>query len=134
MTQNWKLAYISSITDDSDVAFENILRTSRTNNLRSGLSGLIMRDRSSYFQYLEGPHDALGQCMLRIAGDARHSQVTLLLSVPTDILLFDSWTLAEAALPKRKRSLSAFARMLLDAKLLDRLTLIEQTCMDATSK
>jgi hypothetical protein len=131
MSKRWKIAYISTIADHSESSFADILAQSRSNNRRAGITGVLLRDSHSYFQYLEGQIETLGACMLRIAGDGRHSRVTQLLSVPTDTVLFDGWALAEAQLPKRRQSLAAFAKLLEESSVVERIGLVEKVCMDA---
>ncbi len=131
MVENWQLAYSSVIVDRTDVAFQSILERSRLNNKWAGVSGVLLRDKTSYFQYLEGPRGAVAECMLKIARDPRHTQVTFMLSRPTQVLLFDGWSLSQARLPNRKKSIAPFAKMLLKNDEADRAALIEQTCMEA---
>lgn len=134
MVKKWKIAYISSIVCQSDEAFEEILQKSRVNNARSDITGVLLRDAKSYFQYLEGPKFEIGECILRIAADHRHEAMTILMSMPAQVVFFDGWTLAEAQLPKRRKSFSSFARLLLKSEVNERIALIEKACMEAVPK
>ncbi|PUB16444.1 FAD-dependent sensor of blue light [Yoonia sediminilitoris] len=127
----WKYAYFSDVADHSDDVFREILRSSRKNNQRSGVSGILVRDKNTYFQYLEGDKEALADCVLRISGDSRHNNMTVIFSAQTAALFFDGWSLAEAKLPQRKQNLSAFKRLLLGLPMEDRIAMVDEVCLEA---
>ncbi len=55
----------------SDLAM--LLRTSRRNNARSGLTGLLVYSRGSFLQVLEGMETSVDRTFARIVADPRHS-------------------------------------------------------------
>lgn len=131
MSTFWKYAYFSDITVPSDHVFSRILETSRKNNRTAGVTGILVRDGKTYFQYLEGQKEPVADCVLRISGDNRHNNMTIVLSVSTDALFFDGWSLAEAKLPQRKHNLLAFKRLLLGLPMQERLSIIDEVCLGA---
>ena len=50
-----------------------LLRTSRSNNERSGLTGLLVYSRGSFLQVLEGRESSVDATFERILTDPRHS-------------------------------------------------------------
>lgn len=127
----WKYAYFSHIVVRSDEDFHDILDTSRQNNLKNGVTGILVRDKKMYFQYLEGRKKAVAECLLRIAGDSRHNEITSVVSANTQALLFDGWSLADAKLPQRKQNLSAFKRLLISMPMDDRIAIVDEVCLGA---
>lgn len=70
-----QLIYISTARslgalDQSQV--DQILETSRRNNSRDGLSGLLVIGGRRFLQLLEGPSEALARTYARIRADERH--------------------------------------------------------------
>jgi hypothetical protein len=57
---------------------EQILRTSRTNNARVGVTGALMFGAREFLQCLEGSREAVNQTYARILRDPRHADVVIL--------------------------------------------------------
>ena len=53
-----------------------IVKAARQFNASQGLSGLLVFDGMRFFQYLEGPADALQALIERLQQDPRHTQFT----------------------------------------------------------
>jgi len=51
---------------------ENILSVSRRNNLRDGITGLLIYHEGSFLQVLEGPDAKIEASFERISSDPRH--------------------------------------------------------------
>lgn len=69
-----QLVYISTSRSDppATAELESILATSRRNNARDGLSGLLVVGGRRFLQVLEGPSEALAIAYDRIKRDPRH--------------------------------------------------------------
>ena len=68
-----QLVYISTSRRELTQAdVEEILTISRQNNVRDGLSGLLIIGGQRFLQVLEGPHSLLAAAYQRIASDKRH--------------------------------------------------------------
>ncbi|CAN5903367.1 hypothetical protein BH11GEM2_BH11GEM2_40640 [soil metagenome] len=88
-------AYASSAT----VAFPpedlvELLRVSRANNERDGVTGLLLYRGGNFLQALEGPAEAVQRTVERIARDARHHSITVLLEIEAEERLFGDWNMA----------------------------------------
>ena len=100
------MAHISGISDYTDNAPEDILNISRINYRQTGLTPVLMRDNASWVQLPEDPPGAPDHSGFEVARDSRRKQFTMLLSVPGDILLWDSKGPATARLRRRKCDLN----------------------------
>lgn len=89
------LAYVSRMLCQPD-AVQDILRVSRANNGRDGLTGFLIHDRRQFFQVIEGEPARVGAALLRIADDSRHRDVRLLAARTVDFRLFSDWSLKSA--------------------------------------
>lgn len=78
------------VTDDELSA---LLMTSRANNARDGLTGMLLYRSGRFIQLLEGEDDAVQARMTRIAGDPRHDQVMTLIKEPISERHFPDWTM-----------------------------------------
>ena len=88
----WRLAYISQSTQP-DADLQDIVTSSRQNNKRDGITGMLLAERSRFLQILEGETRKIAACLLRISGDPRHSGLRILASTPTSHLHFVGWSL-----------------------------------------
>jgi hypothetical protein len=79
----------------SDIA--SLLEKARENNLRSGLTGMLLYTEGSFFQVLEGEADVVDALYAKILVDARHVQVTKVVSEPITKRVFDSWSMGYSA-------------------------------------
>ena len=77
------LVYVSSASGPvSDAELLEILRTSRRNNERLGVTGMLLYKGTCFIQALEGPEAAVMGLFERIRRDPRHRQVTTLIKRP----------------------------------------------------
>lgn len=74
----------------------DLLRVSRANNARDGLSGLLLYRDGRFMQALEGPRAAVLDLYARVARDPRHAEVTTLIKFRTPDRAFDGWTMGFA--------------------------------------
>ena len=88
-----QLVYISTTRGSIDVAA--ILRTSRRNNARDGITGLLYHDGRRFLQALEGEQDRVEVAFGRIAQDPRHRAVVVLSRRQVETREFGPWAMAE---------------------------------------
>lgn len=89
-----RILYISSARAPlSDLEIERVLTTSRRNNRRADITGLLVVGGRRFLQVLEGPEDAVRTTFARISEDTRHyAIVELSNSVITD-RSFSRWAM-----------------------------------------
>ena len=88
-----QLVYISTAPRDLDVA--EILRTSRRNNGRDGITGLLYHDGRRFLQALEGDQARVEATFERISLDPRHRAVVVLSRRLIEDREFGPWEMAE---------------------------------------
>jgi len=88
------IAYRSlAVSIPSDTALQQLLSVAQFRNKQAGLTGVLIYDRGAYFQWLEGPAEALERIWASILADPRHHQVTLLRHEPISARVFRGWDL-----------------------------------------
>lgn len=70
-----------------------LLRQSRANNARDGLTGLLMHRDGRFLQLIEGPDGAVERRMAAIESDDRHGGVRVLLEDEVEQRRFPDWTM-----------------------------------------
>ena len=78
----------------------DILITSRVNNLRDDICGLLVAGGNRYLQVIEGPRRQMEALYANIRADDRHLAVTTLVQRPTTARCFAGWAMAFAASPR----------------------------------
>tara|TARA_A100001011_G_C14127421_1_gene763943 strand:+ start:243 stop:704 length:462 start_codon:yes stop_codon:yes gene_type:complete len=91
------LIYFSKPTVFDWETIKNILETSRVNNDKTGLTGSLIYRSDLYFQFLEGPPDAVDDTYKKIKMDTRHSEIQKIHEDMTGRRLFASWAMREDA-------------------------------------
>jgi hypothetical protein len=95
-----QVVYIStSRAADASAELPRILNTSRANNGRDGITGLLFFDGKRFLQALEGDEEKVGAAMARIKDDARHSGVVVLSKRTVEQREFGDWTMASRGMP-----------------------------------
>ncbi|WP_207485923.1 BLUF domain-containing protein [Arenibaculum pallidiluteum] len=91
------LVYVSAATrpmgEDDLLA---LLRQSRRNNERTGVTGLLLYMEGRFMQALEGEQDTVLALYRRIAMDARHRGVTTLIKFAIPARSFPDWSMGFA--------------------------------------
>jgi hypothetical protein len=91
----FQLVYISTarqpITAD---LLDQILHASRRNNVRDGVTGLLLAGGRRFLQALEGPDQAVLDSYARIKADPRHHALVLLTCRAVDERGFGDWSMA----------------------------------------
>lgn len=71
----------------------DLLRQSRENNERAGLTGMLLFKDGRFMQVLEGAEEDVRERYRVIAADPRHSDVTMLLDETMEGRRFPQWTM-----------------------------------------
>ncbi|MEO6525555.1 MAG: BLUF domain-containing protein [Gemmatimonadaceae bacterium] len=90
--------FLAAYVSDARLAFSKqelleLLASSRANNARSGLSGLLLHAGGNFLQALEGPEDAVRQTLARIERDSRHHHMQVLFVDHIPARLFGDWSM-----------------------------------------
>jgi Sensors of blue-light using FAD len=99
MTQLTRLVYVSrsasAMPKNSRTTVEpaagKILMQARANNRISGLTGVLCFGDGYFFQCLEGEGNAIDELVLKLKGDARHCDLTVLSRKPIETRSFERW-------------------------------------------
>ncbi len=90
----YHLVYISRATRPlAQEALLELLRVSQTNNTRMDLTGILLYAHERFFQVLEGPRDVVKATAARIALDARHTGMLVLLEEPIRAREYAQWAM-----------------------------------------
>ncbi len=86
--------YSTACNEPSDGELLKILETSRINNKRSDITGLLLYGGGVFFQVLEGAKSEVQDCYARIEHDNRHHSLLLLVERDVAARNFDQWAMA----------------------------------------
>ncbi|WP_138518798.1 BLUF domain-containing protein [Limnobacter alexandrii] len=99
-------------------AFEHLCEQAATINSKLGIEGLLLCNGVEFMQCLEGPKEAVVQVYRKIVQDRRHSDIRLLVSEPTNDLMFKKWSMMGLVTrPQDSLSAESIAYTLLDHRL-----------------
>ncbi|KQM16390.1 hypothetical protein ASF83_11205 [Plantibacter sp. Leaf171] len=88
------LVYASTATQPfSDEDLTALLATSRENNARSGLTGMLVHRDGRFLQVLEGPEAAVRGLMDTLSADPRHTGIRVMFEEPIRERQFADWTM-----------------------------------------
>jgi hypothetical protein len=112
-TQLLSIVYLSTAAaplDTDDLA--KLLDSSRTNNMLTHLTGMLLYREGRFLQVLEGPEVFVRGRMAVIAADPRHTGVQVLLEETIGERRFPRWTMRhEDVSPETSREIPGFRRM-----------------------
>jgi hypothetical protein len=75
----YSLAYCSRASAGVDkLEVERIVATAQRHNARHHVTGMLVFGAGLFFQWLEGPRDAVRQLMARLQADSRHHGIVVL--------------------------------------------------------
>jgi hypothetical protein len=75
----FQVAYCSRAAPGVDTAaVDRLVAAAREHNLGLGITGLLVFGGGIFFQWIEGPRDAVARLMARIQDDVRHESLVLL--------------------------------------------------------
>ncbi len=113
------LVYVSSGRQLSSEEIVEILRVSRANNQRDGITGLLAYKDGNFLQVLEGPEEVINNIVQRIERDSRHSGMIVLSKKPVKERLFGDWSMAFRDLKDMSPEEASAYSPLLEGALLD---------------
>ncbi len=93
----------------SEEDLEELLSDARERNRRLGVTGMLVHEGERFYQWLEGPREALNALWTSISRDARHEDVELLGEGVTPARLFSDWDLRFVEREAREASPTAAA-------------------------
>jgi Sensors of blue-light using FAD len=85
------ISYASRPMREDDLL--DILNTSRVNNKKYGITGMLVYLREKFIQVLEGEYEAVNKVYNEIKADLRHRKVTTVLEGNTEQRLFKDWSM-----------------------------------------
>ena len=93
----FRVAYVSrNIGEMDEAGLHELLRKSRHNNVRRGVTGALLFSPECFAQVLEGPIAEVETLFERIQCDSRHSDVVILMSERGVPRQFGEWAMAYA--------------------------------------
>jgi hypothetical protein len=88
------LIYASSAVGTPDaVALARVLGESRRNNVRVGVTGMLLYTEGTFFQVLEGPAVSVDATFATIAADARHTRAVIIIRERIARRAFGEWSM-----------------------------------------
>lgn len=100
----------------------DILTAAHRNNLRDGITGLLIHHNNLFFQVLEGPTEAVKECYSRIAKDRLHTNLAILWEGEVDARNYPRWAMGLAnpdqITPPIKDALHSLAKLKKDNETL----------------
>jgi hypothetical protein len=86
--------YVSRMSADYPLTeIVRAISSSRRNNNRNNISGILYFDGEFFCQYLEGETSAIHALLVKIVADNRHYEMQVLIDRPTAARIFRSWHL-----------------------------------------
>lgn len=75
----FQVTYCSrAVPEVDDAAVDRLVAAAREHNRRFGITGLLVFGGGIFFQWLEGPREAVARLMAKIRDDTRHESVVML--------------------------------------------------------
>ena len=94
----------------SDADLEAILRASRANNGKAGITGMLLWADGAFIQVLEGASTAVAALVDRIRRDDRHRNVMMIVEEEVANRVFGAWEMGFKKLdPQRRDDQALFA-------------------------
>lgn len=89
-----QLVYVSSaVRLFTDQELAELLRVSRSNNERGGITGMLLYAGGNFIQAIEGPPDTVAALETRIGLDDRHRGIITLIDGPVEERSFPEWSM-----------------------------------------
>lgn len=93
-----QMIYASRVCESaSSDDFTEILQTSRKNNQRVGIGGVLLYDERYFFQGVEGERSDVNNLLNRLVKDTRHTDFHLLSFKSLSHRLFSRWCMASSS-------------------------------------
>ena len=91
------ILYVSEVSEScGDKETADILRTSRTNNARNAVTGMLVRKNRQFLQYIEGPAQDIEELYNKIERDTRHNSVKIIEEGLAEDRVFYDWEMGFA--------------------------------------
>jgi hypothetical protein len=90
--------------DFTPAEVQAVLKVSRENNERLGVTGMLLYEAGSFFQVLEGEKDVVEKLFEAISRDKRHDKVLKLIVEPIESRSFSEWTMGYAGVSREELS------------------------------
>jgi hypothetical protein len=95
------IVYVSSaIHLGSEAELERLLIGARTFNATAKVTGVLLYDAGSFFQYLEGPRQGIDEVYARIKASSLHHGIIQLQNHPIERREFASWQMGFVHAPR----------------------------------
>ena len=121
MSELAAIAYKSRATTlCTDIDLYYLLAQARARNLAAALSGVLLYDRGFFFQWLEGPIEAVHQVWSSIRRDSRHREIDVTYDDRRDSRLFEGWHMQLAHRDEQQQQ-TVHGSITFDARHLDAL-------------
>ena len=85
---------LKGTAEDCLAEVTSILRVSRVNNPKAGLTGVLLFDGTNFLQALEGPIAEIERLYETITCDRRHEDITLIDLISIETRDYDAWSMA----------------------------------------
>lgn len=90
-----QLIYVSNSSHfDNDADLQELLKVSRKNNARLGVTGMLLFHDGIFLQILEGPEQTVKDLYNKIKQDSRHRACRILAAVAVKEKEFGQWSMA----------------------------------------
>lgn len=90
-----RLIYVSELSRSIKRAdLEQILKVSRKNNPKRGITGILCYDPRYFLQWIEGPREAVNDLYVILCKDPRHKRITILEYSEILAREFGQWSMA----------------------------------------
>ena len=80
----------------------DLLRKSRSNNARTGITGMLLYTNGAFFQVLEGEAENVDALAAKIGQDPRHSGLITIIREPIPNRAFGEWTMGYASVSQKE--------------------------------
>ncbi len=105
-----QLVYASMATNPlAEEPLKELVATSRINNARHGITGMLLYKNASFFHVIEGEEGKVMRLLEKIRQDKRHDSIVMLHRRLVDLRSFPDWAMGFAFVPeKRQETLVGF--------------------------
>ena len=88
----YRIIYLSSgVKIFSDEEINDLLKVSRENNQKNGITGLLLYSEGNFMQILEGDKEAIERTYEKIQNDSRHKNIILITNESITQRNFSEW-------------------------------------------
>lgn len=95
------IAYASSSVGIlSEAALETLLVDARAHNAEEEVTGVLLYDDGTFFQYFEGPEDGVDRIYTRIKASSQHRSIIELFRNTVDSRNFGTWEMGFSRAPR----------------------------------